>query len=173
MFLKSEHIYLRPLEPADLDFLYSLENDTQVWQVSNTSSPYARHVLQQYLDQASADIYTVKQLRLLICNYQHQPVGAIDLFDFDPAHQRAGIGITIAKTFRQQHFATEALHLISLYCREHLLLHQLYCSIATTNTSSLRLFQKAGFDQIGTRKEWIRTNLGWLDVIEFQKFLNK
>lgn len=171
MFLKSEHIYLRALEPTDLDFLYTLENDTGIWQVSNTSTPYARHVLQQYLEQAAADIYTVKQLRLLICDHQHQRVGAIDLFDFEPTHQRAGLGITIAGPFRQQHFATEALQVMVLYCQEQLLLHQVYCSIASTNSGSLRLFHKAGFVPVGTRREWLRTVNGWQDTIEFQKIL--
>ncbi len=171
MFLKGEHIYLRALEPDDLDFLYSLENDTEIWQVSNTTTPYAKHVLQQYLEHAAADIFSVKQLRLIINTHQHQAVGAIDLFDFEPLHQRAGVGIVIAPPFRQQHYATEALHLIIKYCREQLLLHQVFCSVSSTNLSSLRLFEKAGFSLIGTRRQWLRTTTGWLDIIEFQKIL--
>ena len=172
MFIESEHIYLRALEPADLDFLYTLENNTEIWQVSNTTTPYSRYVLQQYIEHASADIYTVKQLRLLICNLQHQRVGAIDLFDFEPTHQRAGLGITIAGSFRLQNFATEALELTIIYCREQLLLHQIYCSVTSTNQGSLRLFEKTGFVPVGTRRDWLRTVDGWLDVVEFQKFLN-
>ncbi|QNF31765.1 GNAT family N-acetyltransferase [Adhaeribacter swui] len=169
MFLTGEQIYLRPLEPHDLDFLYTLENDTSIWLVSNTTTPYARHVLQNYLDQATADIYTVKQLRLLICTQQHQAVGAIDLFDFEPTHQRAGIGIVISPSFRQQGFATEALNLMLHYCQEKLLLHQVFCSVISTNQNSVRLFKKAGFQMVGQRREWIRTASGWQDLIEFQK----
>jgi len=172
MFLKSEDIYLRALEPNDLDFLYTLENDTSVWQVSNTTTPYAKHVLQNYLEQATADIYTVKQLRLLICTHQNQPVGAIDLFDFEPTHQRAGIGIVIAANFRQQGFATQALQLVLTYCQEQLLLHQVFCSVISTNQASLQLFKQAGFQAIGTRREWIKTATGRLDLLEFQKILN-
>ncbi len=171
MCLKNERIYLRALEPNDLDFLYTLENDTSIWLVSNTTTPYARHVLQTYLDQATADIYTVKQLRLLICTHQHQAVGAIDLFDFEPKHLRAGIGIVIAAAFRQQGYASEALQLLLDYCREQLLLHQVYCSVISTNQESLQLFKQAGFQAIGTRCEWIKTAAGWLDLVEFQKIL--
>jgi diamine N-acetyltransferase len=169
MFLQSEHLYLRALEPTDLDFLYTLENDVDIWPVSNTSSPYSKYVLQQYLEQATADIYSIKQLRLLICSAQHQPVGAIDLFDFDPAHDRAGIGITIAPPFRQLHFATQALQLLLHYCHEKLLLHQVYCSVLVTNTNSIKLFQQAGFKEIGTRQQWVKTTKGWQDVLDFQK----
>jgi diamine N-acetyltransferase len=171
MFLKSGRIYLRALEPSDLDFLYTLENDTSVWLVSNTTTPYARHILQNYLNQAAADIYTVKQLRLLICTHQHQAIGAIDLFDFEPKHQRAGIGIVIAAAFRQQRYATEALQLMLGYCQEQLLLNQVYCSVISTNQGSLQLFRRAGFQAIGTRREWIKTATGWLDLVEFQKIL--
>jgi diamine N-acetyltransferase len=171
MFLKSEHVYLRALEPSDLHFLYTLENDPSFWLVSNTTTPYAKHVLQDYLDQATADIYTVKQLRLLVCTHQHQAVGAIDLFDFEPRHQRAGVGIVIDSAFRQQGYATEALQLLLNYCQEQLLLHQVYCSIISTNKESLQLFKQAGFQVIGTRREWMKTATGWQDVMEFQKIL--
>ncbi|RDC64727.1 GNAT family N-acetyltransferase [Adhaeribacter pallidiroseus] len=172
MFLKNERIYLRALEPSDLDFLYTLENDTSIWLVSNTTTPYAQHVLQSYLEQAAADIYTTKQLRLLICTQQHQAVGAIDLFDFDPKHQRAGIGIVIAVAFQQQGYATEALQLLLHYCQEQLLLHQVYCSVISSNQPSLQLFKQAGFQAIGTRHAWMKTAAGWLDLVEFQKILN-
>lgn len=171
MFLQSEHIYLRALEPADLNFLYSLENDTDIWLVSNTTTPYARHVLRRYLEQATADIYTVKQLRLIISTHQHKPVGAIDLFDYEPTHQRAGLGIAIASPFRRQRYATEALQLVLEYCRERLLLHQVFCSVVSTNLGSLRLFEQADFVTVGTRRQWLKTSNGWHDTIEFQKIL--
>ncbi len=169
MFLKSDHLYLRALETTDLDFLYKLENDTRSWQVSNTVTPYSKELLQEYLLQAGADIYAVKQLRLLICTSEHEPAGAIDLYDFDPAHLRAGIGIIISQEFRRQQLATEALTLLLNYCHQFLLLHQVYCTIAVTNTSSLSLFKKAGFQSIGLRKDWVRTASGFTDVCEFQK----
>lgn len=172
MFLKSENIYLRALEPADLAFLYDLENDRELWPVSNTNTPYSRYVLQQYIEQAAADIYSAKQLRLLVCTHQHQPVGTIDLFDFDPAHQRAGVGISIAGAFRQRYFATEALVLLLYYVREDIQLHQVYCSVTATNVASLKLFARAGFEKIGTRRQWLKTPVGWQDVVELQKFLS-
>lgn len=171
MFLTSENIYLRAPEPADLDFLYHLENDCRLWPVSNTHTPYSRHALQEYLTQATADIYTAKQLRLLVCTHQHQPAGAIDLFDFDPTHQRAGVGISIAAPFQQRRFATEALALLLYYSQEYLFLHQLYCSVAVTNVASLSLFTRAGFQEIGTRRQWLKTSVGWQDVVDLQKIL--
>ena len=47
--LKGNKIHLRALELEDLDYLYALENDESIWEVSNTTTPYSRFVLKQYL----------------------------------------------------------------------------------------------------------------------------
>ena len=97
--LKGKQIYLRALEQKDLNFLYELENNTEVWEVSGTITPFSKDVLQLYLDNAHRDIYDVKQLRLVICTNEHKSVGLIDVFDFDPNHRRAGIGIIVKIIF--------------------------------------------------------------------------
>ncbi len=168
MFLKTDQTYLRALEPTDLDFLYSLENDTTVWHVGNTLTPYSKFVLEQYLENAALDIYTVKQLRLVICNSDSQPIGAIDLYDFDPLHRRAGIGIVITAEHRGNGHASDALNLLLDYCFKTLQLHQVYCSVTATNLPSIHLFTKAGFAKVGVRKAWFLTPDGWEDVVEMQ-----
>ena len=66
MTLKGQNIHLRALEPEDLDFLYEIENNESIWEVSNTQTPYSKWVLKQYLENAHQDIYEAKQLRLVI-----------------------------------------------------------------------------------------------------------
>jgi diamine N-acetyltransferase len=171
MLLNSDTIFLRALEPTDLDFLYTLENDTAVWHVGNTLAPYSKFVLEQYLENAALDIFTIRQLRLVICTTDHTAIGAIDLFDFDSLHCRAGVGIVLAAPFRGQGHAGEALTLLLNYSRHTLQLHQVYCSVTATNTASNHLFQKAGFAEVGVRRQWLRTPEGWDDVIEYQKLL--
>lgn len=168
MFLRAESVYLRALENADLDFLYALENDTSLWPVSDTRTPFSRDVLTEYLQHASADIYAARQLRLIICQHDHLRVGAIDLYDFDPAHLRAGVGLVISQAFRGRGYGTAALACIMKYGRDLLNLHQLFCSIAGSNTKSISLFHKAGFTPVGVRKDWLWTREGWQDVVELQ-----
>ena len=38
--MKENNLILRALEPSDLDFLYTLENDQALWSVSNTLIPF-------------------------------------------------------------------------------------------------------------------------------------
>lgn len=59
-------IKLRALEPEDIDFLYQLENEEALWEVSDTQLPFAKHLLQDYIRNAQQDIYEAKQYRYVI-----------------------------------------------------------------------------------------------------------
>lgn len=171
LLLTGDKIKLRGLEPEDLEFLYQCENNTEVWNVSNTLAPFSKYILRQYIENSHHDIYTNKQLRLLICqnNSTAKPVGAIDLFDFDPYHMRAGIGILIHDANnRQKGIAKESLQILIRYCFKHLHFSQLYCNITQDNTASLHLFESVGFVKCGEKKRWIRTENDWKDEWMFQ-----
>ncbi|MBT8264968.1 MAG: GNAT family N-acetyltransferase [Bacteroidia bacterium] len=153
--LKGKNIVLRALEPEDLDFLYLIENDEKVWEISNTQTPYSKYLLREYLQKAHKDIYEVKQLRLVIASYDKETLGFIDIFDFDFKNLKAGIGIVIKRSSdRGKGYGTEALQLLIAYCFKKLHLHQLYCNISEENEASLKLFKKEGFEVIGLKKDW-------------------
>lgn len=168
--LSNKNIILRPLEPEDLEFLYTCENNTDIWHVSNTLTPFSKFILRQYIENSHHDIYTNKQLRLIISTQnEHKSVGAIDLFDFDPYHLRAGVGILInSPVNREKGYAFEALETLKSYCFSHLKLKQLYCNIGETNTKSIKLFEKAGFEKCGIKKQWLRNNNGYEAELMFQ-----
>jgi len=165
-------ISLRPLEPEDLELLYLWENDSSIWQVSNTLAPFSRYILRQYIEESHRDIYETKQLRLIIENESADPVGAVDLFDFEPFHQRAGVGILIYATAdRQKGYAADALQLMCQYAKEVLGLHQLYANIGANNPASVGLFEKSGFQLSGTKKDWLKLLSGRVDEFLYQKIL--
>jgi len=163
-------ISLRPLEPEDIDLLYRWENDMKVWMVSNTQTPYSRYILIQYIKESTKDIYETKQLRLIIQNEKQKAIGAIDLFDFEPYHLRAGVGILIHnEDDRIKGYATDALEALSNYTHDILGLKQLYANISADNAKSINLFKKSGFVKVGVKKDWLKTRDGWKDEILFQK----
>jgi diamine N-acetyltransferase len=173
--LKGKNIYIRALEPNDLEFLYTIENDQSIWEVSNTHTPYSRFLVKQYLENAHQDIYEAKQLRLAICQDQDFPaLGLIDLFDFDPKNNRAGVGIVIQnQENRNQNIGSEALDLLIQYAFYNLNLHQLYANISEENAASIALFTKFGFQKIGVKKEWTLVNGIYKDEILFQLINNQ
>lgn len=168
--LIGETIYLRALEPEDLEFLYLVENDENIWHVSNTQTPYSKFLIRQYLQNAHQDIYEAKQLRLVICESESdKTIGLIDLFDFDPKNQRAGIGILIHNTNQRGHgFGNQALNLLISYCFNQLQIHNLYANIGTENEKSLHLFATFGFEKVGIRKEWNYIGNQYEDEVIFQ-----
>ena len=91
---------LRAMEPEDLDILYRIENDFELWAVGATNVPYSRYALHEYIASASGDIYTDRQVRLIIEDTHHDDICApvmqnksIVLHDAQPGSDRDQIGI--------------------------------------------------------------------------------
>lgn len=153
----SQDIKLRALEPEDLHFLYQIENDTIFWEVTNVLHPVSLYSLKKFIEEQSHDIYTTKQKRWVIAQKDTSiPIGFIDLYDFDPMHSRAGVGIIVAPSHQQKKVASQALDCLISYAFAHLGLRQLYAHITEDHTASLGLFEKQAFECTGTLTDWIR-----------------
>jgi len=168
--VKCDKINLRALEPEDLELLYEWENNNSNWIISNTITPFSKYTLKRYVKNSHKSIYETGQLRLMIEIIESgKTIGAIDLFDFDPFHTRAGVGILIADASeRRKGYASMALNCTINYCFDILQLHQLYCNILGNNCESMDLFKKVGFREIGIKKDWIKTPRGFIDEHLFQ-----
>lgn len=173
--LQGKTIYLRALEPEDLEFIFAIENDESIWEFSNTQTPYSRYLIRQYLENAQQDIYEAKQLRLAICNNNDfKAIGLIDLFEYDPRNNRAGIGIIIKdEGNRNQGIGSQALELLIQYSFKQLNLNQLFANINPENEASVTLFTNFGFEKIGLKKQWNLINGVYKDEAIFQLINHK
>lgn len=168
--LENDRIRLRALEPEDLDWLYRAENDTEVWQAGATLTPFSRYVLREYIAVSHRDIFELKQLRLVVeLQKTKQTAGMIDLFDFDPYHRRAGVGVLIDSACRKGGVATDALTLLADYAFSFLHLHQLYAHVPVTNQASKALFTRCGFTVAGVLSDWLAEADGYQDVWMMQR----
>jgi diamine N-acetyltransferase len=168
--LTGERTYFRALEPADLTWLYALENDETLWDLSDTQKPYSQYQLQKYIREASKDVYETKQLRFVLCKTSdHQPLGLFDLFDFDPKNNRATVGLVISNpSERSQGFGKEGLKLLMNFARINLRVHQLLANIAVDNLVSINLFESLDFELVGRKKDWIYNRGVYSDVYLYQ-----
>ena len=66
--IEGEKIFLRALEPSDVDLIFAWENNQQNWLNSHTQRPFSRNSIEEYVFSAK-DIYTDKQLRLMVTKY--------------------------------------------------------------------------------------------------------
>ena len=174
MILKGQKTQLRAVEPEDIQLIFEWENNENNWQLSNTLTPFSKHSIKQFVEVEHRGIFENKQLRLMIDAHSiPKTVGSIDLFDFDPFHLRAGVGILINDlSDRQEGYASEGLDLLIEYAKEVLALNQLYCSISPSNKASIQLFESKGFTHTGTQKLWHRTSKHqWEDIYFYQLIL--
>lgn len=167
-----ESITLRALEPADLDFLYQVENNPANWLISQTHQLFSKYTLEEYIAQAHLDLYTAQQQRWVICHAQ-KPIGFIDLFNFDARNSRVGIGILIEEDqYKGMGYASKALEKIIEYCFDYQNLHQIYANIITDNKASIALFSKFGFQKTGVKKDWIQQGNIFKDEAIYQLINN-
>ncbi|MBR1879556.1 MAG: GNAT family N-acetyltransferase [Prevotella sp.] len=167
----NEEVILRAMEPEDLDLLYKIENDQKLWDVGNTNVPYSRYVLHDYIANASGDIYTDQQVRLIVENGVGETVGIADITNFDAKNCRAEVGIVIAREFRLQGYALRTLRKIAVYSLNVLHLHQLYAIVDANNQASIELFTKADYQQVAELKEWLYDGRKYHHAILMQIFL--
>lgn len=172
--LTDDHIVLRAPEPDDVHTLYRWENDPEVWRVSGSALPYSLHTLMKYVDSIN-DVYTDHQMRLMIADASSSKLyGAIDLFDCDFRHRRAGVGIMIGEVEdRGDGIGSRALALLLDYAFGTLGFHQLYCQVQVDNLPSLRLFEKFGFVHVGVKKDWSFADGVFRDEVFLQKINKK
>ncbi|MDR0559515.1 MAG: GNAT family N-acetyltransferase [Prevotellaceae bacterium] len=167
--LENDTVKLRALEPDDVNLLYLWENDPDVWLVGERVEPYSKFDIERYI-LSEGDIFANRQLRLMIeRKHDGVAIGAVDLFDFNPLHRRAGIGLLIYQPEnRGRGYAGEALKIIVNYAFSLLNIHVLYCNVSANNISSLHCMKKAGFTECGVKKEWNITPSGRVDEIMLQ-----
>lgn len=172
---KDDEIKLRALEPEDLEWLYLIENDAELWRWGNANVPYSRYILKEYIAGSRCDIYADGQMRLAVTMARTgMVVGCVDLMKFDARHLRAEVGIVVFPEFGNRGYGARVLEMLAVYCREHIYMHQLYAIVSSTNFPACRLFEKAGYIRTAELKDWLRDAGGeyipaWMYCLSLQK----
>lgn len=108
--ISSSPVLLRPLEPEDLELLYTIENDATLWDVCDDTTPYSRYALRQYIANQPQDLHQCRELRLIIVERQTSaPIGIVDLVNYSPKNQRAEISIALLRHKRGKGYGEKAI----------------------------------------------------------------
>lgn len=167
----SSSVRLRALEPEDLDLLYRIENDERLWAVGPTSVPYSRYALHDYVAHQTGDIYTERQVRLVIEIDGKDVAGLVDVVNFDPKHLRAEVGMVVEQPYRGRGVGRAALLCLHDYALSTLHLHQLYAIIDSDNEVCLMLFRQMGYSDDATLHDWLFDGRDYHDARLLQKVL--
>lgn len=156
--LIGHQIVLRTLLIKDLDLLYEIENDTELWKYGSEKRMYNRDELLNYIKNSDINIDVAKQYRFAVELHQNA-IGFIDLFDYNGLS--AGVGLIIHEDFRAKGYGKEALSLLIEHAFFTLDLKELYSYVKEDNLASINLFISSGFtffDKQNEFNKYILTN---------------
>ncbi len=100
-----------------------------------------------------------------------QLVGIIGLKDINYTDLNAHVGYWIGKEYWNHGFASDALALVSKYCRSELGMIRLYTSVLDYNLPSLRVLMKNGFKVEGYKEKCFRMDDGFHSMFSVSKLL--
>ena len=147
--IECEKIVLRSVDSSDIDTILLWENSTDEPLYGVYDEQYSRDDVAQFVEnQQCYSFVENEQLRLMICSHDGERMGAVDLTEYDG--QKASVSILIFDLCnRRKGFAISALRLVSEYAVS-LGIETLYATIHPDNLPSINLFEKAGFELVGS-----------------------
>lgn len=170
--ISNGEIYLRAPEPDDVDAIFRWENDRESWSSAGVRAPMSRHLILNYINSLSANIFEDGQARFMVCRVEDDAaIGAIDFYDVDSINRRCGVGIVVDKKYRDMGYGATSLRLLCDYAWRDLGLHQLWAIVGAENTPSRQLFESCGFGISGRLKSWIRIGESFVDAYAYQCLL--
>ena len=109
-FLSDDNLTLRPVEPADAEFMWCVESDSLQWVQNSLVAPFSRENILQYACNYEADPYLAEQLRLIIVDKSDKRIGIADLYELSPQHHTSMVGIYILPEFRNADSFIRLIH---------------------------------------------------------------
>ena len=168
MRLEASRIYLRELKASDASGNYpNWFNDAEVCRYnSHGDIHYTKEMALEYIKSVNENsAYQV----FAICEKQSDMhIGNISLQNISQKNKSAEFAIIMGeKEFWGKGFAKEAGLLLLKYGFEKLNLHRIYCGTSEDNIPMQRLAFAFGMKEEGRRKEALRKNEVFYDVLEY------
>lgn len=142
-------IKLRGPHISDVDAILKWENDPAVQCHSSEAQTYSRGEIELFVER-SHNLIDHSQQRFIIANQQDEPIGCVDLYDFDDMRRMAYVGILVYENKRRG-VGLHSLKLLAEYVRRVYHLRELRAEIPSENTSAIGLFEGAGYGKISER----------------------
>lgn len=170
---KENSISIRPIAIEDALIVLKWENNPENWEFSDTTSPYTLIDMVKLVEDLR-NIRAVRQGRWMIDSRDRiTPLGTVDLFDINFEKGFASVGVLIAeKEDRKKGYASLALELVGNEAVE-LGLSMLRCTIHETNISSIKLFEKNGFEIKSVQNTEDVKEPNYIKEILLEKWLKK
>lgn len=141
-----EDVYLRALEPADVERTSKWHNDAGLYATLVNPFRYvSRAAEEEWIRRKTA--YSQTEIQLAICLKEgERHIGNIHLTDIDWVARHACLGIFIGATSCQSKgYGQQALRLLLRHAFHDLGLYRVYLTVLEDNPRALRIYEKCGF----------------------------
>ncbi|MBI5412979.1 GNAT family N-acetyltransferase [Candidatus Peregrinibacteria bacterium] len=167
-FLIGKKLYLRIIEPTDLNEVYEQWfNNEEVCQFnSHHRFPHYLENLKEYYEQV---IKTGKNVVLAIIDKKtNQHIGNISLQDIDYIDRSADLSIIIGnKAYWKKGVGNEACKLLLHHGFSALNLHRITCGTSVKNIGMQKLAEQLGFIKEGIFREALYKNGAYEDILKY------
>ncbi len=141
-----EDVYLRALEPSDVDRTRKWHNDPGLYDLLVGPFRYVSHAAEaEWLRSKAA--YSQTEVQLAICLREgDQHIGNINLTDIDWVSRHGYLGIFIGAAGHQSKgYGQQAVRLMLRHAFRDLGLHRVYLTVLDDNPRAIRVYEKCGF----------------------------
>lgn len=148
--IQGEHVFLRPIEPADAELSHRWRTDAEVAALAGLPMPMSLAQVEERiarLAKSGEEAYS-----FLIClRADDRPIGEASLFEVDLPNGSAELGIFIGETAEWgRGYGTDAVNALVDFGFGSLRLERIWLNVWTENARARRSYEKAGFVREGT-----------------------
>lgn len=153
--LDTERLILRPLAPADVEFVYHHFSDPDTTRYLHDEEP----IKTRQQARAIVDFYTEPGVHpynrwVIVSKSDNMPIGTCGYHNWRKRHFCAEIGYDLAKAYWNQGFMTEALAEAIDFGFGSMKLNRIEALVHPHNLASIRLLEKLGFQNEGILRDY-------------------
>ena len=170
--LATERLRLRAPVPGDAAALLAVLGDPEVTRYHNVPTLTTLGEAQGLLERLAERHAARDTVRWAIDLVEHaEMIGTVGLLRFDFEHRHAEVGYEIARRWWGRGLASEAAAAVIRYGFSVLGLHRIEAGVLPGNDASVRVLQKLGFLEEGTRRDYLHVKGGfqsfrWFSLLE-------
>lgn len=164
MRLKSDKIFLRPLEESDAQQLLNSTENQELRYMTGTKGEFTLEQIKQHIKRSKEN---PSRYDFAICLVENnEMVGELSLNNIDEDNRTAGFRIAMSTIeLTGKGFGTEATQLILKFVFEELKLNRLQLEVFSHNERGIRAYEKVGFKKEGVLRESLFYNGKYSDEI--------
>jgi ribosomal-protein-alanine N-acetyltransferase len=170
--LATERLRLRAPLPGDAAAVLSILGDPEVTRYYNVPTITTLAEAQALLERLDQRYAARDAIRWAIELVEHnEMIGSVGLLRFDFEHRHAELGYEMARRWWGHGLTPEAAAVVIRYGFSVLGLHRIEAGVLPGNDASVRVLQKLGFVEEGTRRDYLHAkgrfhSFRWFSLLE-------